>query len=102
MSQRLPDDQIDRGLTALPGWQRAGDVITGNYTMPTFPVAIALVERVAELAEAADHHPDIDIRWRRVTFTLTTHDAGGLTAMDLELAAGIHAAALALGWGAPG
>ena len=48
MSQRLPDDQIDRGLTALPGWQRAGDVITGNYAMPTFPVAIALVERVAD------------------------------------------------------
>jgi len=101
-STRLSDDQIDRGLEALPGWERAGGIITSTYAMPSFPLGIALVDRVAVLAEAADHHPDIDIRWRRVTLRLTTHDAGGLTAKDLELAAGIHAAALALGWGETG
>ena len=66
--------------------------------MPTFPAGILLVDRAAELAEAANHHPDINIRWRRVTFVLTTHDSGGLTNKDLSLAQGIHAAALALGW----
>lgn len=82
----------------FPEWQRSGDTITATYAMPTFPLAIELVNRVAVAAEAANHHPDIDIRWRRVAFVLTTHDAGGLTNLDVELARDIHAKAVQLGW----
>ena len=98
MTDRLPDAAVDAALVPLPGWVRSDGVITATYAMPTFPAGILLVDRAAELAEAANHHPDINIRWRRVTFMLTTHDSGGLTEKDLSLARGIHAAALALGW----
>jgi 4a-hydroxytetrahydrobiopterin dehydratase len=85
----LSDAEIAEGLTALPEWHREGDQILRTVRCATFPEAIALVNRVAEAAEAADHHPDILINWRRVTFTLTTHAADGLTAKDLEMAATI-------------
>ncbi len=62
-----------------------------TYELATFPAAIAFVGRVAELAEAADHHPDLDIRYRKVRVALTTHDSGGLTAKDMELAGQIDA-----------
>jgi 4a-hydroxytetrahydrobiopterin dehydratase len=60
---------------------------------PSFPEAVELVRKVAEAAEAANHHPDIDIRWRKVTYTLSTHSAGGLTQLDLDLAAQIDSLA---------
>ena len=65
--------------------------IRRTYTLPTFTAAVAFVGYVAELAEAADHHPDIDIRYRKVTLTLSTHEAGGLTEKDFDLAAQIDA-----------
>ena len=98
MSDLLPAPEVDARLRPLSAWHRMGDTIVATYAMPSFPHAIALVAAAAAAAEAADHHPDMDIRWRRVTFTLTTHDAGGLTARDLDLAAAIDAAATGLGW----
>lgn len=89
----LSDAEIADGLTTLQEWRREGDTITRTVRRPTFMDAIALVNRVAEAAEAADHHPEIQINWRRVTFTLTTHAAGGLSAKDLAMAATIDALA---------
>ena len=83
---RLADDAIDRALATLPGWERRGDAIARTYEFPAFLAGIAFVQRVAAAAERADHHPDIDIRWRRVTCALSTHDRGGVTALDVALA----------------
>lgn len=82
----LSDDEIEAGLRSLPGWERRGNEITKVYELPTFPAAIGFVNQVAERAEAADHHPDLDIRWRRVRATLSTHSEGGITGRDLALA----------------
>ena len=82
----LDDDQIATRLTTLTGWEREGDEIVKTFTLATFPEAIAFVTRLADRAEAANHHPDIDIRWRKVRIALTTHDAGGLTDLDFDLA----------------
>jgi 4a-hydroxytetrahydrobiopterin dehydratase len=82
----LPEPEVAAALAALPGWSRAGDEIEKAFELATFADAIAFVVRVGFLAEAADHHPDLDVRWRRVRVALTTHDSGGLTALDLELA----------------
>lgn len=92
---RLDDDQISAGLAALPGWDREGDEIVRVFELETFPAAIAFVDRIAVLAEAADHHPDLDIRYRRVRVALTTHDAGGLSQLDLDLAGRIQQSAAA-------
>jgi 4a-hydroxytetrahydrobiopterin dehydratase len=89
----LSDDEVRAGLIDLPGWRREGDEIVRDYECPTFPEAIAFVTRIADLAEAADHHPDIDIRYSKLRVALTTHDAGGLTQKDLDLARAIETAA---------
>jgi 4a-hydroxytetrahydrobiopterin dehydratase len=90
MAELLSQEEIDRALsTELPHWSQDGDEITRSIKMPTFMDGIRLVQRVAEVAEDLDHHPDIDIRWTTVTFTLSTHSAGGLTAKDLRLAGDI-------------
>jgi 4a-hydroxytetrahydrobiopterin dehydratase len=68
------------------GWERQGDAITREFELPSFGEAIAFVQRVAERAEAANHHPDLDIRYRKVRVTLTSHDAGGVTDRDIALA----------------
>lgn len=86
----LTENEIVTLLARTPGWARAGDSITTTVTLPGFLDAIALVNKVAELAEAADHHPDIDIRWNKVTLTLSTHSDGGLTAKDFDLAGQIN------------
>lgn len=91
MSTRLSEAEIEQRLAALNGWEREGDVIRKTFRRANFPAAIAFVTQVAFLAEAAAHHPDIDIRWRRVTLALTTHDANGLTSKDFDLAAQIDA-----------
>jgi 4a-hydroxytetrahydrobiopterin dehydratase len=93
----ITEAEIASGLEQLPEWRREGEAIRRTVACSTFPEAIALVSRVADAAEAANHHPDIDIRWRRVTFTLTTHAAGGLTAKDLAMAAKIDGIAGRIG-----
>jgi 4a-hydroxytetrahydrobiopterin dehydratase len=90
MAELLSQEEIDRALsTELPHWTQEGDAITRSFKLPAFMDGIRLVQQVAEVAEDLDHHPDIDIRWTTVTFTLSTHSAGGLTAKDLRLAADI-------------
>lgn len=90
---RLSDDEIATALAELPGWERRDDTITRTFTFPAFLDGIAFVNRVAEAAEAMDHHPDLDVRYTRVTCTLSTHDAGGVTATDVRLAREIDARA---------
>ena len=82
----LSDIAIQRELGSLPGWSRRGGVLQKSFTFPTFREAIAFVNRVAEAAEALDHHPDLDIRYTKVTAALSTHSAGGITQLDLDLA----------------
>jgi 4a-hydroxytetrahydrobiopterin dehydratase len=86
----LPDDTITERLIALSGWSREGDEIVRTFELPSFPEAIAFVDRIAVEAEAADHHPDLDIRYRKVRVALTTHDQGGITDNDFALAAKIQ------------
>jgi 4a-hydroxytetrahydrobiopterin dehydratase len=90
-AQPLSNAQIDRALEALPGWRREERGIRKRFRRATFPESIAFVNQVAELAEAHQHHPDIDIRWRNVILFLTTHEAGGVTELDLTLAREIEA-----------
>ena len=97
-AQVLSEEQVSAALGSLPGWSGDASQIEATYAMETFPIAIDLVGKVAESAEAANHHPDIDVRWRKVTFRLSTHDAGGVTAKDLDLAGQIHSHAQSLGW----
>jgi 4a-hydroxytetrahydrobiopterin dehydratase len=91
----LSDEQLTAGLRALPEWRREGDSIARTVQAKDFPAAIRVVVAVAEQAEAMDHHPDIDIRWRTLHFTLSTHSSGGITALDLKLASLIDASAAA-------
>jgi 4a-hydroxytetrahydrobiopterin dehydratase len=83
---KLPDAEITSALATLPGWSRDGDEIVKTFDCGTFAAAVAFVVRVGFFAEQADHHPDLDVRWKRVRVALTTHDAGGLTAKDVDLA----------------
>ena len=83
---KLSAARIKTALRAVPEWKKQGATITRTYAFKNFPSAIRFVNRVANLAEAAWHHPDIDIRWNKVTLTLTTHDASGLTRKDFALA----------------
>ncbi|MFF3112645.1 4a-hydroxytetrahydrobiopterin dehydratase [Kitasatospora sp. NPDC057904] len=89
---RLTEDEIAAALTDVPRWSREGEAIVRTADAPDFPAAIRVVDAVAEQAEALDHHPDIDIRWRTLRFVLSTHSAGGLTGLDFTLAARIDAA----------
>ncbi len=83
----LPQDEVDRALAGdLSGWSQQGDAITREVEAPSFLAGIRLVDRVAEAAEEMNHHPDIDIRYTTLSFTLSTHSEAGITAKDLELA----------------
>jgi 4a-hydroxytetrahydrobiopterin dehydratase len=86
MAERLSDITIQRELGSLQGWSRRGDVITKTFQFRKFLSGIDFVVAVAKAADAADHHPDIDIRYTKVTCTLSTHSAGGITQKDLDLA----------------
>ena len=86
MAELLSPDEVAAGIAELDGWSGETSGITRTAALPTFLAAIAVVDRVAAVAEEADHHPDIDIRWRNVTFTCATHSAGGVTSKDLDLA----------------
>ena len=83
---RLDEAAIAHALGQAPGWERAGSAIRRTYRFADFREALAFVNRVGALAEAAGHHPDIDLRYNAVTLSLTTHDAGGLTGKDFDLA----------------
>ena len=80
------ESQIQKSLAALTAWQRQDDVISRTFQFKDFPAAMKFVNAVAQAAELFQHHPDIDIRWNKVTLALTTHDAGGLTEKDFALA----------------
>lgn len=84
--KKLTTVQLKAALASVPDWKKRGTVITRTFIFKDFPAAIKFVSTVARLAEKAWHHPDIDIRWNKVTLTLTTHDAGGLTERDFALA----------------
>ena len=89
-ADRLSDIAIQRELGRLPGWSRRGDALVKSYQFPTFLAGIDFVTRVAQAAERADHHPDLDIRYTKVVCTLSTHSAGGITELDLQLAGEIE------------
>ncbi|HEX8813654.1 MAG TPA: 4a-hydroxytetrahydrobiopterin dehydratase [Terracidiphilus sp.] len=87
----LSSAEISAHQAATPSWQIESGEIVRNFTFADFRAALAFVNQVGELAEAAGHHPDIDIRWNRVRLALATHSAGGLTKKDFDLAARIDA-----------
>lgn len=82
----LTDEQVDAAARELNGWSRSDGALRRSITFGSFLAGIAVVHRVAERAEAVDHHPDIDIRWRTVTFALFTHSEGGITDKDVAMA----------------
>ena len=83
---KLDEAKINSSLPTVPQWRRQGEVISRTFEFPDFPAAMKFVNAVAELAEQVQHHPDIDVRWNKVTLALTTHDSGGLTEKDFALA----------------
>lgn len=85
----LTDAEIAASLPSVPDWRREGEELVRTFRCDTFRAAIAFVNRVADAAEAADHHPDIEINWKRVTFRVTTKASHGLTAKDFAMAATI-------------
>jgi 4a-hydroxytetrahydrobiopterin dehydratase len=86
--QPLPAEEVDAALVEQGlAWEREGDELVTTVELHDFAAALAFVNAVGAAAEAADHHPDIDIRWNKVHLVLTTHSAGGLTVRDLALAA---------------
>jgi 4a-hydroxytetrahydrobiopterin dehydratase len=89
-AEPLTDAELAEALARLPDWERDGGTIRRTVELAGFRAAIGLVNAVADAAEQANHHPDISVhRYRRVTFTLTTHAAGAITRRDIELAARI-------------
>jgi len=90
MPTPLSEAAITEALAHLTGWGRAGETIETELEAASFADAVALVVRIGFLAEAADHHPDVDLRWRTVKVSLTSHDAGGLTDRDFSLAGQIN------------
>ena len=82
----LSDEQLRQALPGIPGWKHVGKTIERRFEFPDFVTAMIFVNRVAELAEEANHHPDIDIRYNKVVLALTSHDSGGITSRDVKLA----------------
>lgn len=86
MRKPLSEAEITAALDELPEWAREGDTIVRTVTHPDFGAALAWVVRVGCIAEKVDHHPDIDVRYNRVTLQLWTHTTGGITTSDIDLA----------------
>jgi 4a-hydroxytetrahydrobiopterin dehydratase len=86
VSRTLTSTEVEQQLQDLPGWSGDTTALHRSVVFPDFPTGIEAVRRVADAAEQMNHHPDMDIRWRTVTFLLTTHSAGGVTPLDVELA----------------
>jgi 4a-hydroxytetrahydrobiopterin dehydratase len=89
MRTKLNDEQLASVLRSLPGWAREGDAIVKTFTFKRFADGIGFVQRMAAEADRMDHHPDIDIRYTKIRVALSTHDRGGVTGMDTDLAARI-------------
>lgn len=90
---KLAPESVQEQLLTVEEWTLNGESIQRTFAHDDFVGSMAFVEKVAAIAEASSHHPDILIRWNKVTLTMTTHDAGGLTGLDFELARAIDAAA---------
>ena len=90
MSRRLDGEEIARQLADLPGWVGDEVELARSYAFPEFLVLVRAVDEIAVVAEAMNHHPDLDIRWRTLRVVLSTHDAGGVTQLDIEMAHRIH------------
>ena len=95
--EKLTESQVEKRMGSVPGWSLEGDAIRRKYTFAGFPEAVAFAVRVGFDAEAADHHPDILINYKRVTLTYSTHSAGGLTVKDFEGAGRAQAVAERMG-----
>jgi len=93
MRTKLSDLEIRRALGTLPGWARKGEALNKTYSFARFADGIRFVDQVAEVADSMNHHPDIDVRYTNITFSLSSHDAGGVTQRDLDLAKAIEQAA---------
>ncbi len=89
----MTKDEVEARLKSLPGWERDDDEIKKECRFAGFKASMAFVNQVADIAEAADHHPDISIKYNRVRLTLSTHSEGGVTEKDFALAAQIDALA---------
>ncbi len=87
---RLTDEAVAAGLASMEGWARDSDAITKTYTFGSYMDGIAFVNATAEAAEAADHHPDMAVGYKRVTVSLSTHSSGGISQKDLDLAAALE------------
>jgi len=97
MSRLLTEEETTRQLSDLPGWRRDGESLVTSYDAPDFPAAVQLIVEVGAHAEQMQHHPDVDLRWKVTHWRLSTHSAGGLTQLDIELAHQISQAAARLG-----
>jgi 4a-hydroxytetrahydrobiopterin dehydratase len=84
--KKLTAAQIKSARVKIPGWEKNGALISRTFQFKDFPAALKFVNAAGKIAEQAQHHPDIDIRWNKVTLALTTHDAGGLTEKDFAIA----------------
>jgi 4a-hydroxytetrahydrobiopterin dehydratase len=91
MARLLDSEEVSSQLSDLTGWTQDGDEILADFEFDDFGAAMVFVNRVAEIAEENNHHPDIDIRWNKVHLAVSSHDAGGLTQNDIELARRINA-----------
>ncbi len=86
MPELLSDEEVGKALGRLRNWRRYEGALVREVELESFPQAIQVVNRVAEIAENDNHHPDIDIRWRTLRFSCSTHSAGGITGSDVTLA----------------
>jgi 4a-hydroxytetrahydrobiopterin dehydratase len=87
----LSDEEVERRLAALSGWEREGDAIRRSFKLQDFKGSVDFVNSITPVAEEMNHHPDIEISWDTVTVSITTHSEGGLTENDFELASKIDA-----------
>jgi 4a-hydroxytetrahydrobiopterin dehydratase len=87
----LSDEEIEQRLEVLPGWERDGDAIVREFDNGDFKGSVDFVNRMLPVAEAMNHHPDLEISWATVTVRLSSHSEGGLTAADFDLSARIDA-----------
>jgi 4a-hydroxytetrahydrobiopterin dehydratase len=83
---KLSSAEVKEGMSSLPEWRKRGQEITRTFEFKDFAEAMKFVNKVAKAAEKANHHPDIDIRWNKVTLALSTHSEGGLTSNDFDMA----------------